>query len=102
LMGDVPWLTLAESWSDVRPEGGDEAAVEAAAMVRDRAGVEAGVAIEARVEGNDTIVTIALVAPGIEHVERRTAFLGGAMGRVRAALASAAAIQERLREAAPD
>jgi nicotinamide-nucleotide amidase len=102
LMGDVPWLTLAESWSDVRPEGGDEAALRAAAMVRDRAGVEAGVAIEARVEGNDTIVTIALVAPGIEHLERRTAFLGGAMGRVRAALASAAAIQARLREAAPD
>jgi nicotinamide-nucleotide amidase len=102
LLGDVPWLTLAESWSGVREVAGDATVVRAAAAVRERAGAEAGVAIEARVDGNDTIVTIALVAPGIEHVERRTAFLGGAMGRVRAALASAAAIVERLRDAAPD
>lgn len=101
LLGDASWLALVESWTDARPEAIDDAgAVAAAAAVRDRAAVDVGVAVDARVEGSDTIVTIALVGPGIEHVERRTAFLAGPMGRVRAALASAAAILERLGEGA--
>jgi nicotinamide-nucleotide amidase len=103
LLGDVPWLTLAESWAESRPDHTDDAAALAASMaVRARAGTEVGLSVDAHEQGTDTIVTIALVAPGIEHVQRRTAFLGGAMGRVRAALAAAAAVVERLRAGAPD
>jgi len=102
LLGDVPWLALAESWSDGRPDHADDAAaIGAAGAVRARAGVDVGVAIDAHERDTDTIVTIAVVAPGVEHVERRTAFLGGALGRVRAALASAAAVLEQLGESAP-
>lgn len=98
LFGDVPWLILAESWAASRPGHGDDAgALQAAAAVRERAGTEVGLAVGAEERGADTIVTIAVVAPGIEHVERRTAFLGGSLGRVRAALATAAVILVRLR-----
>ena len=98
LLGDVPWLVLSEAWaaSSALPTEGE--ALEAAADVRRRAGVEVGVALDAHDQGTDTIATIALVTPAIERVERRTAFLGGSMGRVRAALAAAAAVHERLRE----
>lgn len=102
LLGDVPWLALAEARPDARPDHADDgAALRAALMVRDRGGADVGLAVDAHVDGDDTIVTIALVAPGIEHVERRTAFLGGSPGRVRAALATAAALLERLRDADP-
>lgn len=99
LLGDVPWLALAEAWADGRADHADDAAaLRAAAAVRDRAGADVGVAVDAHIEGTDTIATIALVAPGIEHVERRTAFLGGSQGRLRAALATAAALVEGLRD----
>lgn len=102
LLGDVPWLALAESWAEGRPDHADDAAaIRAAEAVRARAGVEVGLAIDAREAGTDTVVAIALVAPGVEHVERRTAFLGGSTGRVRAALAAAAAVLEQLREGGP-
>jgi hypothetical protein len=38
-------------------------------------------------------VTIAVVTPAREVVEHRTAFLGGASGRIRAALAAAAVLR---------
>jgi nicotinamide-nucleotide amidase len=99
LFGDVPWLALAEWWAASRPDQIDDAAaLRAATAVRERAGTEVGLAVDAHEQGPDTIVTIALVAPGIEHVERRTAFLGGSQGRIRAALTTAAAVLARLRE----
>ena len=42
-------------------------------------------------------VTIAVAEPGGTHVERRLAFLGGAMGRSRAALLAAAILHRRIR-----
>jgi nicotinamide-nucleotide amidase len=98
LLGDVPWLELSEAWAASAALPTEADALQAAAEVRSRAGVEVGMTLDAHDQGTDTIATIALIAPGIEHVERRTAFLGGSMGRVRAALAAAAALHERLRE----
>jgi nicotinamide-nucleotide amidase len=93
LFGDVDWLVLAEGWATGRDDHDDDgAALRSAQAVRARASVDVGLAVDAHEQGNDTIVTIALVAPGIEHVERRTAFLGGSQGRVRAALATGAAV----------
>lgn len=106
LLGDVPWLALAESWTgtgvdaetvEIAVTPSDEAALAVASEVRERAGVAVGVAVLAAVIGSDTITTIAVVAPGLARVERRTAFLGGSLGRTRAALAAASVVLEQLR-----
>lgn len=107
LLGDVPWLALAASWADeapvdpgsptaADPRAADAAARLAAAGVRERAAADLGVAVHARVEGGDTLVTVAVDGPSIERLERRTAFLGGSQGRTRAALAAAAVVHGAL------
>lgn len=103
LLGDVPWLRLGEAWSidDGRADDGP-AALEAARAVRTRAEAEVGVAVRARLDGDDTTVTIAVVTPSGEDVDERTAFLGGGQGRTRAALATAAVVFARLRDARRD
>jgi hypothetical protein len=58
---------------------------------------EVGLAVEARERGGDTAVTVAVVTPDGSHRETRVVFLGGAMGRGRAAVASAAILAARLR-----
>jgi hypothetical protein len=47
--------------------------------------------------GADVTVSIAIADPNGTHAERRLAFLGGPMGRTRAALLAAAVLQTRLR-----
>ncbi len=117
LLGDGPWLALAESWAAgpaTQPSGenttdpavadaavADAAATDAARAVRDRAAADVGVAVHARIEGGDTLVTVAVVGPSIERTERRTAFLGGSQGRTRAALAAAAVVLGSLGEHDP-
>ncbi|MFL5682307.1 MAG: hypothetical protein ACJ77O_04105, partial [Chloroflexota bacterium] len=79
----------------------DEAAddlVRYAARARDLGGTEVGLAVRARPRAGDTAVSIAISTPrGILRV-RRVVFLTGPMGRSRAALTSAAALLETLRE----
>jgi nicotinamide-nucleotide amidase len=92
LLGDRPWLRLAEALADRAP---------AAASHRDAPGLEAlarsgmqtggaslGIAVRARPRGADTAVSVVVVGDGWVHRERRIAFLGGANGRLRAALAA--------------
>ena len=67
------------------------------AIVRARSGAEVALAVRARTRGNDMAVSVAVVDPGGSHVERRIAFLGGSMGRTRAALLAAAILHGRLR-----
>ena len=57
-----------------------------------------GLAVRARERGEDMAVSIAVVTPGRDHVERRMAFLGGSLGRTRAALTAAAVLLRVLRD----
>ncbi|MBI2780448.1 MAG: competence/damage-inducible protein A [Chloroflexi bacterium] len=68
-----------------------------AARVRELGPAEVGIAVEARERGGDTAVTVAVVTPDGTHRETRVVFLGGSLGRGRAAIAAAAILLARLR-----
>jgi nicotinamide-nucleotide amidase len=85
-----------------RPEeaAGERSTLEQLAeRVREAGGAEVGVAVEARERGGDTAVTVAIVTPEATHRETRVVFLGGQLGRSRAATAAAAVLLGRLRAA---
>jgi nicotinamide-nucleotide amidase len=75
---------------------GGAALIARAASAREVVGAEVGLAVRARERGRDLTVTVAVVDPVGGHVERRVAFLGGMMGRGRAALITAALLHARL------
>jgi hypothetical protein len=84
------------------PHGGHRATLEhLAERVRELGGSEVGVATEARERGGDTAVTVAVVTPEGTHRETRIAFLGGPLGRGRAAISTAAILLRQLRGGAP-
>ena len=95
LLGDVAWLRIAERRSD--PLGRTADLERAAASIRGRGGADVGVAVSARPRGRDTAVSVVIVTPATTHRERRVAFLGGSLGRQRAALAAADVILTTLR-----
>jgi nicotinamide-nucleotide amidase len=68
-----------------------------AASARAETGADVILAVRARTRGNDMAVSIAVLDPSGSHAERRLAFLGGAMGRTRAALLAAAVLHGRIR-----
>jgi len=79
------------------PHDGHQATLEhLAERVRELAAAEVGVAVEARERGGDTAVTVAVVTPESTHRETRVVFLGGALGRGRAATATAAILLARI------
>jgi nicotinamide-nucleotide amidase len=92
-------LAFAESLQErPAPHDGHRATLEhLAERVRDVGGSEVGVATEARERGGDTAVTVAVVTPDGSHRETRVVFLGGALGRGRAAIATAAILLRHLR-----
>ena len=53
--------------------------------------------VRVRSRGDDSAVTVVVVLPGRVHRERRVAFLGGAQGRLRAALVAAHVLLTELR-----
>ncbi len=80
------------------PHDGQRATLEAlAARVRKLGSCEVGLAVEARERGGDTAVSVAIALPEGDHKETRVAFLGGAQGRSRAAIAAASILLSRLR-----
>lgn len=80
------------------PHDGQRATLEhLAERMREIGGAEVGVAVEARERGGDTAVTVAVVTPDGTHRETRIVFLGGSLGRSRAAIATAAILLSRLR-----
>ena len=93
-------LAFAESLTErPQPHDGHRATLEhLAERVRELGGSEVGVAAEARERGGDTAVTAAVVSPAGVHRESRVVFLGGQLGRGRAAIATAAILLRRLRE----
>ena len=99
LFGDVDWLALAEVRPDDHDDDGGPALTELARAIRERAGVDVGLAVRARERSGDTAVSVAVVTPGSEHRETRRAFLGGSQGRTRAALTAAGVLFAVLRDA---
>jgi nicotinamide-nucleotide amidase len=69
----------------------------AARRARVASGADVGLALVARNRGDDTAVSMAVVTPVASHRERRIVFLGGAQGRLRAAIAGAAILHTTLR-----
>jgi len=83
-------------------DGHDADPVHLARRVRDAASAvghaaDIGLAVEVRARGGDTAASIAVVDAHGEHRERRLVFLGGDLGRGRAAIAAAAVLLARLR-----
>jgi hypothetical protein len=64
---------------------------------RDVGGADVGLGVRVRARGDDTAVTVVVVLPDRTHRERRLAFLGGAQGRLRAALIAAHVLLDQLR-----
>ena len=80
------------------PHDGHRATLEhLAERVRELGPADVGLAVEARERGGDTAVTVAVVTPDGWHRETRVVFLGGSLGRGRAAIAAAAILLARLR-----
>lgn len=104
LMGDIDRLVRCESLlvADLGADDDerDRALLERAEAVRRAASTSVGLAVAVRDAGTDTDVAIALVTPHGSQVEHRTAFIGGPIGRTRAALAAAAILHVALRDAA--
>ena len=120
LLGDVPWLRLAETlaadapvaahhpdaegppttgMAPSTPSAGSTDGLEALARNgRDVGGSDVGVGVRVRARGDDTAVTVVVVLPDRTHRERRLAFLGGAQGRLRAALVAAHVLLDQVRE----
>lgn len=108
LFGDVDWLVRDEITAGPSPDGeavdGDADGADpspgllaAAQRVRESAGVEVGLAVWARERGVDTSVLIAVVTPTRAVAETRMAFLGGSLGRSRAALTAASVLLTTLK-----
>ncbi len=97
LLGNARWFTLGEV--DGRPSGRDEPREDLATIagrMRERSGAEVGVAGDARADGHDTGVCVAIDLDGVLVADARTAFLDGEQGRHRAALAACALLWQAL------
>ncbi len=97
LLGSSSHLVRAEILPGHRRGAGPLDLVAAAREVGLASGADVGLVVAARSRGADTAVSLAVVTPD-RSVRRRTmAFLGGDLGRSRAALGGAAALLEILR-----
>jgi nicotinamide-nucleotide amidase len=93
-------LALGETLTRRPSHDGGRATLEALAeRAREMGATEVGLAAEARERGGDTAVTVAVATPEGAHRETRVVFLAGALGRGRAAIAAAAILAARLRQA---
>ena len=109
LIGDVDWAPLVVARRG--PEASAAAATAAdaaddgpgsledrARRIRDEAGVEVGLAVRARDRGDQLAVSVAVVTPATASRETHATFVGGSLGRSRAALTAAAVLFEALRD----
>lgn len=100
LLGNAAWLVfgelLAPNGHDAQAQQGAEAF---AGRVREVSGADIGLAVRVRERAGDTAVHVAVALPdGSVTQVTRTAFLGGDMGRRRAAVIAAAELWKRLGE----
>ncbi|MBA2719975.1 MAG: competence/damage-inducible protein A [Chloroflexi bacterium] len=93
LLGDQPWVRFAEAIAADSPTAREHGTADGLESLARRAmelgPAELGVGVRARARGADTAVSIVVVGPDWVQRERRMAFLGGANGRTRSALAAA-------------
>lgn len=102
LLGTLKGLAVAEVRSQPNRRGTTRAVmIEIARERAATAGADVGVAVEAFERDGALRVTIGVAAPDGDHVERRTAFLGGEQGRARVAVAAADVLLAVLRRSAP-
>lgn len=120
LLGDAPWLRFSEALAADAPgalahgedpagedagsegghgEPGPDVLEQYAARARELGGADVGLAMRARPRHGDTATSVVVITPSGVHRERRLAFLGGANGRSRAALAAAAILLGALKTA---
>ena len=97
LLGADPRLTRGEVLPAPRRGAGSTDPVGQAGEVRRAAGSDVGLAVAARSRGADTAVSVAVVTPSRTVRRRSMAFLGGELGRSRAAIVGLAALLEVLR-----
>ena len=101
LIGDREWFRLGERMAaDSRPmssQGGFAVMETLARSAVERGGASIGVGVQVRARGADTAVSVVVVGPDWVHRERRTVFLGGANGRIRAGLAAAHVLLKAIR-----
>jgi nicotinamide-nucleotide amidase len=105
LLGDPDWLTFTEALAATTPTARAHATADALEHLA-RRGMELGeaaigIGVRARPRGADTGVSVVVVGPDWVHRERRVAFLGGANGRTRAALAAAHILLTAIRSHPP-
>ena len=97
LLGGPAWLARAEV-VPARPRGsGPSDPVRDAGEVRAAAASDVGLAVSVRARGKDTAVSVGVATPSRTARRRSMAFLGGEIGRSRAAIAGAALLLETLR-----
>ncbi|MEA2623252.1 MAG: hypothetical protein QOH61_2162 [Chloroflexota bacterium] len=98
LLGGAEWLVFGELLAPESALAEAHPDAEAFALrMREVAGADVGLAVRARERDGDMTVTVAVaLADGDVHQVTRTAFLGGDMGRRRAALIAAAELWKRL------
>ena len=95
LLGGLDAVLHAESDAAVH----DDVAVDGlAAEIRVKHPADVGLAVQAVPRGEDTALTVAVSTPLGHRTERRLAFLGGPIGRSRAAMAAASVLLNTLRE----
>jgi nicotinamide-nucleotide amidase len=87
---------------DHDPEEPTDDLVRYAHRARELGGSEVGLAVRARARTVDMAVSIAIATPAGDRQLTRAVFLTGQMGRLRAALSSASALLETLRDADAD
>ncbi len=97
LLGASAHLVRAEVVPPRRRGAGPLDLVAEAHELRDATGADIALAVSARPRGPDTAVTVAVVTPDRTIRRRTMAFLGGDLGRSRAALAGVAVLLESLR-----
>ncbi len=106
LLGGSDWITFTESLGSETSTARDHATRSGLEHLARRA-AELGetryaIAIRTRERGPDMSVSVVVVTPGGVHRERRVVFLGGSMGRTRAALAAAQILLSAIRDDPPE
>jgi len=96
LLGELDAVLHCESSTAGDGVEADLSAV--ADTVRVGAAADVGLAVRAVPRGEDTAVTVTVRTPSGERTERRLAFMGGSIGRSRAAMAAASVLLTALRE----
>jgi nicotinamide-nucleotide amidase len=99
LLGGPAWLDRAEALKAAGNSSGRTDVASEARAVREAGGSTVGLALAVRPRGPDTVASIAVATPSTTVRKRSIVFIGGEIGRSRAALAAAGFLLVVLRRA---